>query len=174
MLECPYFLGEHKRHSHPGAISPSTFQQKLLGVSALKAVLLIVEWKCASAHFMSQTLTSMSPHDHGQMKLHKRNLTQKLCADIGKQQLTEVVARAMRQHNKRWQAGSHRSFAHVLLHAYVRPLSTACGQSQGSGAPPSARMQQSHNPHHLNYGDSFPTLMGVRPNAFHAVPRGLN
>ena len=28
-------------------------------------------WKCAHACFLSQTLKSMSPHDHGQTKLHK-------------------------------------------------------------------------------------------------------
>ena len=51
-------------------------------------------------------------------------------------------------------AGTYRSFTRVLLHRYPLYAVTA----RGAGLlPPGSRMQQSHNPRHLDYGDSFPT-----------------
>ena len=77
---------------------------------------------------------SMSPQDHGQTKLHKWTLTQKLHTNIGKQLLSEIM---LCDDTSKEVAGTYRSFARALLHAHVWSLSTVCGHGQGSGAPPS-------------------------------------
>ena len=73
---------------------------------------------------------------------------------------------------KRWQGRAVHSPV-SSLHAHVRSLSTACGHSQESGALPGSRMQQSHNPRHLDYGDSFSTFIPLCKREVKGEDRGL-
>ena len=77
---------------------------------------------------------------------------------LEKQLLSEIVAHAVRRHIKR--GGRDLPFICPCPLACPRLVVIHCMRSrpgEWGSSPPGSRMQQSHNPRHLNYGDSFPT-----------------